>query len=101
MVLDRGRDGEEGAGPPGGRVPGVGRSGQPRQGAGVLSACQVSATAWEEPSPEILIQGRNRTGFSTGSANGYRGRKKPRGQEGRGRPEGEEGGPDQGTPDPH
>lgn len=34
---------------------------------GVVWACQVSATAWEEPSPAILIQGRNRTGFSAGS----------------------------------
>lgn len=44
----------------------------PWLGAGVLSSCQVSAAAWEEPSPEILIQGRNRTGFSTGSAKGDR-----------------------------
>jgi hypothetical protein len=41
---------------------------------GVLSVCQVSAAAWEEPNPEILIQGRNRTGFSAGSAKGDRAR---------------------------
>lgn len=65
-------------------------------GGGVLSACQVFAAAWEKPSPEILIQGRNRTGFSTGSwqCQGARGRKKPRGQEGSGRPEAETGGSD-------
>ena len=100
MGLDCGRDGEEGAGPPSGG-PGVGSSWQPRLGVRVLSAGQVSAAAWEEPSPEILIQGRDRTGFSTGSTKGDRGRKKPRGQEGSGRLEGEVGGPDLGTPDPH
>ena len=66
----------------------------------MLSASQVSASAWEEPSPEIFIQGRNRTGFSTGSAKGYTDRKKPRrGQEGSGRSEGEVGRPDPGTLD--
>lgn len=50
----------------------------------MLSACQVPAAAWEAPSPEILIQPRHRTGFSTGSAKGDRDRKKPRGQEGSG-----------------
>ena len=65
-------------------------------GGGVLSACQIFAAAWEKPSPEILIQGRNRTGFSTGSwqCQGARGRKKPRGQEGSCRAEGELGGSD-------
>ena len=63
----------------------------------MLSAGQVSASAWEEPSPEIFIQGRNRTGFSTDSAKGYKDRKKPRGQEGSGRFEGEVGRPDPGT----
>ena len=63
----------------------------------MLSASQVSASAWEEPSPEIFIQGRNRTGFSTGSAKGYKDRKKPRGQEGSGRSEGDVGSPDPGT----
>lgn len=93
-AVDGGKDGQEGAGQPGG--PAVGRSWQLLLGAGVLSACQVSAAAWEEPSPEILIQGRNRTGFSTGSAKGDRGRKKPGGQEDSGRTGGEAGRPDGG-----
>lgn len=67
----------------------------------MLSAGQVSTSAWEEPSPEIFIQGRNRTGFSTDSAKGYKDRKKPRGQEGSGRSEGEVGRPDPGTLDLH
>lgn len=33
-----------------------GESWQPGGGAGALSACQVSAAAWDQPSPEILIQ---------------------------------------------
>lgn len=45
-----------------------------------------------QPSPEILIQHKHRTGFSTGSAKGDRDRKKPRGQEGSG-PAGEGGAP--------
>lgn len=53
--------------------PGLGRPWQLGKGWGVV-ACQVSATAWEGPSPEILIQGRNRTGFSTGNAKGDRAR---------------------------
>lgn len=69
-----GRDGEEGQG---GQPPGAGRP-----GGRVPSACQVPAVAWEAPSPEILIQPRHRTGFSTGSAKGDGDRKKPRGQEG-------------------
>lgn len=98
QAVDGGKDGQEGAGQPSG--PAVGRSWQLLLGAGVLSACQVSAAAWEEPSPEILIQGRNRTGFSTGSAKGDRGRKKPGGQEGSGRTGGEAARPDGvGAPD--
>lgn len=67
---------------------------------GLPGSCQVPAAAWEAPSPEILIQDRHRTGFSTGSAKGDRDRKKRRGQEGS-RPAGEMGGPSRGTPGPH
>lgn len=35
---------------------------------GAGTVCLPAFSAWEEPNPEILIQGRNRTGFSTGSA---------------------------------
>lgn len=40
-------------------------------GGGVLSLARL-LPAWEEPSPEILIQGRDRTGFPTASAKGDR-----------------------------